>query len=861
MRDKGRRGCPCYPPPGLDFGVSRAYKMNANEKMVHLAQSALPPQPFSDQVFLEKYAKGDETTRAQLRRRVARALAGIDPQARQEQSEREFFETLEGGFYPAGRINSAAGTDLQATLINCFVQPVGDSISDEGDENGTPGIYVALLQAAETMRRGGGVGYNFSHIRPKGALVKGTYSRASGPVSYMHIFDASCRTVESAGARRGAQMGVLNCDHPDIEEFIHAKQEKGRLNNFNISVATTDRFMQAVIEDGEVELWHAAEPHPEIRNEHMYQRDDGMWVYRKVRAKDLWEKIMKNTYTAAEPGVLFIDRMNEENNLSYVERIEATNPCGEQPLPKYGCCDLGSGNLALFVRNPFSKGATFDFKGFGKLVRIAVRALDNVLDLTVWPLQQQKEEAMAKRRVGFGFTGLGDALVMLGLRYNSEEGRAMAAKIAEYQRDEAYLASVDLAKEKGAFPLFDAEKYLASPFTQRLPEHIREAIRTHGIRNSHLLSIAPTGTISLAFGDNVSSGIEPAFSWTYDRKKRMPDNSEQITTIEDYAFRLYRHLGHDVENLPDTFVSAMDMSAIDHLKMMEVVQPFVDTSISKTVNVPTDYPYDDFQDLYLEAWRARLKGMTTYRPNETLGAVLSVGTPQVKHELAEDDPLVKRFESRPSGLSGMLPAVTAQVAYRTYVGWQKVYLSVSFTRVKGVVSGKEVEIERPVEFFMPSVKTNEGQQWVTAFMRNLSRVARLGGSIAGALADMREVGWDKGTVQCGTITKSDGTEVPRFHESEVAALGYAFQRILIERGFLDADGNQVPASKLATHLARSEVGQGMSSATDAEREEPQGRPLRLSGQGKPCPDCGAHELHKRDGCEVCDNCGHMGSCG
>ncbi|HIH2751019.1 TPA: adenosylcobalamin-dependent ribonucleoside-diphosphate reductase [Burkholderia lata] len=832
--------------------------MNANEKMFLGSQSDLAPQPFSDEVFLEKYAKGSETTRADVRRRVARALASVDTEARREQSEQEFFDTLTGGFYPGGRISSAAGTDIQATLINCFVQPVSDSISGGPDETGKPGIYIALLQAAETMRRGGGVGYDFSRIRPKDALVKGTFSRASGPVSYMHVFDASCRTVESAGARRGAQMGVLRCDHPDIELFIHAKQTKGALNNFNISVGTTDQFMQAVVDDGEIELWHEAEPHPGAKTGDVYRRDDGMWVYRKVRAKDLWDKIMQLTYNAAEPGVLFIDRMNEENNLNYCEKIEATNPCGEQPLPDYGCCDLGSGNLALFVRKPFTAEAFFDFEGYGKLVRSSVRMLDLVLDLTVWPLAEQKKQAMDKRRIGYGFTGLGDALVMLGLRYNSEEGRAMAGKIAEFQRDEAYLASVDLAKEKGAFPMFDAEKYLSSGFTSRLPEHIREAIRTYGIRNSHLLSIAPTGTISLAFGDNVSGGIEPAFSWSYNRKKRMPDGSDQHFTIEDYAFRLYRHVGGDVEDLPESFVSAMNMSAVDHMKMMEVVQPYVDTSISKTVNVPTDYPFGDFQDLYLEAWKAKLKGITTYRPNETLGAVLSVGTPQAKPAVPDDDPLIKRFDSRPSGT---LPAAISQVAYRTYEGWQKVYLAVSFTRVKGVVGGSEVEVERPVEFFMPSAKTNDGQQWVTAFMRNLSRVARSGGSIAEALADMREVGWDKGTVQCGTIVKHDGTEVPRFHESEVAALGYAFQQILIERGFLDADGNQVPVSVLASRAVRRDADVGVLDRAEAAGEEAHGKPLRLSGLGKPCPSCGAHELHKRDGCEVCDNCGHMGTCG
>jgi ribonucleoside-diphosphate reductase alpha chain len=599
----------------------------------------LPAQDISTEVLLEKYAKGDEKDLHDVRARVARALAQVEAPEQREAWAARFLDALQGGFVPAGRINSAAGTELSATLINCFVQPVGDSIAQM--EDGVPGIYTALTEAAETMRRGGGVGYDFSRIRPQGAWVGSTRSRASGPVSYMRVFDRSCETVESAGSRRGAQMAVLRCDHPDIEMFIHAK-DKGDLTNFNISVGVTDAFMQAVEDDTTFDLVHRAQPSQEQLDAGAKQRDDGAWIYRQPRARLLWDQIMRCTYDHAEPGVLFLDRINQDNNLSYCETIAATNPCGEQPLPPYGCCCLGSINLTHFVRNPFEADASFDYEAFAGVAKTATRMLDNVLDITVWPLPAQLAEANAKRRVGLGFTGLGDALVMLNLRYDTPAARDEAQRISQAMRDAAYDASADLAVERGAFPLFNADLYLSrGTFASRLPAALKDKVRAQGLRNSHLLSIAPTGTISLAFADNASNGIEPPFSWSYTRKKRMPDGSAKEYAVEDHAWRLYRHLKGVDAPLTDAFVTALEMSAESHAAMVATVAPFVDTSISKTVNVPADYPFGDFEGLYRFAWKAGLKGLATYRPNAILGSVLSttpVASEPLPHAATSETP-------------------------------------------------------------------------------------------------------------------------------------------------------------------------------------------------------------------------------
>lgn len=845
----------------------------------------LQPQDVAEIVLNEKYAEPGET-RKDIYWRVANGLGNT------EEEILSFDHLLANGFIGGGRIMATCGTMISSTLINCFVQPIRDEISS--DETNAPTIYGALNQAAETMRRGGGVGYNFSAIRPKGALVRTTQSMASGPVSYMHIFDQSCSTIESAGGRRGAQMGVLNISHPDIEDFIHAKDgldiaslpidnalislmqsemennfafaevmRSGftKLKNFNLSVGVTDDFMCALIEDKDWELVHSVQPHPDSKYDDAYQRDDGMWVYKLIRARDLWDQIMKETYDHAEPGVIFIDTVNRFNNLSYCEVIHASNPCGEQFLPDHGCCCLGSMVLPKYIRNAFSKESHFDFESFKKDCAIAIRFLDRVLDKSLWPLAEQEHESASKRRVGLGFLGLGDALVMLGLRYDAQEGRDMASLITKAMRDAAYLSSIELAKENGPFPLFDANEYLAAPrFASTLPEHIKEEIRQHGIRNSHLLSIAPTGTISMAFADNASNGIEPAFSWEYLRKMRST-NSDQKRTVRvvDHALRVYEEMFGKVDDLsalPNYFVNAMQISALDHMRMCSAVAPYIDAAISKTVNVPAEYPYEDFQEIYMQAWKSGLKGIATYRPNATLGSVLSTIPAPVTQApiktppgLADCDPLRKQFDGRPVG---DLESLTSKIQYYTYEGKKTVYLTVSFINVEGVVDGRQLTIERPFEFFMPAGQKNDGQQWISASMRLLSMAARSGGSIAQALADMREVVWDKGTVRCGQIVRDDGSTAPLFHDSEVAAIGYALQRMLIKRGFLDADANQVPVAVLAKNLA-SDIQIDMPV-----EEVPKNTFLP---NGKKCQACGAYAVVKRDGCEHCTNCHAVGACG
>ncbi|MCO4087499.1 MAG: ribonucleoside reductase [Limnohabitans sp.] len=1137
---------------------------------------SLSPQKISSVILAEKYLKSGENTADDLFVRVARGIAQAEktPEMREQFAE-IFLKMMHDGGVGGGRIMSAAGTDIKATLINCFVQPVGDCIQGL-DEDGNPGIYEALREAAETMRRGGGVGYDFSRIRPQGAFVGGTHSEASGPCSYMDVFDKSCGTVESAGARRGAQMGVLRMDHPDVLDFITAKRTPGRWNNFNVSLFVEDNFFEA-LEAGETwELVHKAKPSDRFvaNNPGVRQRADGLWVYREVSAKEMWDTVMKSNYDFAEPGILLGSNFTRENNLWYCEKLEATNPCvtrdtwvtttdgprqvkdligkkfsavvngegyatvsdgffetgkkevfllrtskgfdlkltgnhkvlvkqgseqvwveaknlnagdkvvlhnhrgfsqwagkgswnegymlgvlfgdgfvhssngvgqisvwterkdvldesalsmmatvrksirdlksrsdfkgfskisgraeyrlksrglgdlaakfgitsgiksipatveegssdfykgflcgffdadgsvqgqqqkgvsvrlsqsspeslktvqrmlarlgvistiyqnrrnnaemllpdgkgkkrmyktkpthdlvvsgdslqffqnqvgfkhhakakklksllssykrtpnkerffsevidlvsigneevfdvtvndvhafdanglyvhncAEHPLPKYGCCDLGQIILPKFVSKPFSKDSSFNFDHFKATVKTLVRFLDNVLDVTHWPLEQQRQEAQNKRRIGGGFTGLGSCMAMLGIEYGSADGDDFASSVSCAMRDAAYEASIELAKERGTFPLLDREKYLQSGFANRLPDHIREGIREHGLRNSHLLSIAPVGTVSLAFGDNCSNGVEPMFSLAYMRNKRTADGGKESFAVLDHALRVFievgdvsAHVGGDAvafkqalldaivqfktefefdaksykvsDVLPKSFVTAQTLSVDQHLSVLAAVQPYIDAAISKTINVPADYPFEDFKGIYLKANKLGLKGVACYRPNAILGSVLVAAPaapatetkkPEEKVTVSADvDPASVVLTHRPGGDD--LQAVVKKVAYSGSTGDSSMYLTVSFASVQGVVGGVNVEVERPVEVFITASPDGVPGEWIAIHARSLSLLARSGvPMLAKALQDGRAVRSDKGRVRYGWYEKDDGTKVPRF---------------------------------------------------------------------------------------------------
>ncbi|MDH3738468.1 MAG: adenosylcobalamin-dependent ribonucleoside-diphosphate reductase, partial [Alphaproteobacteria bacterium] len=534
--------------------------------------------PIAEHIWDIKYRLKDadgapvDNSVADTWQRVAETLAGTEKD--HDHWSSVFAQSLRDfRFLPAGRIIAGAGTERNVTLFNCFV--MGTIPDDMG------GIFEHLREAALTLQHGGGIGYDFSSLRPKGALVAGVGADASGPVSFMDVWDAMCRTIMSAGHRRGAMMATLRCDHPDIEEFIAAKQTAGRLVMFNLSVLVTDAFMAAV------------------RNNQPWPLTFDGTTFKTLQARELWQQIMHATYDYAEPGVLFIDRINAQNSLNYCETIDSTNPCGEQPLPPYGACLLGSINLAALVEDPFTPKARIAPKALAELVRTAVRMLDNAIDVSRFPLPQQQHEASAKRRIGLGVTGLADALIMCGLRYGSDSAVAQTENWLHRMTHTAYLASAELAAEKGPFPLFDRDAYLTGPFIAGLDDVVRDAIATHGLRNGLLTSIAPTGTISL-FAGNVSSGIEPVFSFEQIRHILQPDGSRKTVEIADYAFRVFRDRFGD-DPLTDAFVDTSQLSPRDHVVMQAAAQKFIDSSISKTINCPEAISFDDFKSVYARA--------------------------------------------------------------------------------------------------------------------------------------------------------------------------------------------------------------------------------------------------------------------
>ena len=559
-------------------------------------------------------------------RRIARSLAAVEPE-NQAQWEQQFYAILRGfKFLPAGRIQAGAGTGRDVTLFNCFVM---GNIDDSMD-----GIFDALKQGALTMQQGGGVGYDFSTLRPHGTPARRTGSVASGPVSFMKIWDSMCATLLSTGARRGAMMATLRCDHPDIEAFIDAKRDHHALRNFNLSVQVSDEFMDAVRNDRNWQLVFPADAIGETDGKLVKRNWPGRdgevecRVLAELPAKKLWAQLMRATYDYAEPGVLFVDRINAMNNLYYREHISASNPCGEVPLPPYGACNLGSINLTCFVKDPFSNNAAIDVEELISTVATAVRLMDNVISTSNFPLAAQREQAEGSRRIGLGITGLGDALIMLGLRYDSPEARQAAADIMQSITHSAYRASIALAEERGPFPFFDRDYYLQSAFVKTLPDDIQQGIRDHGIRNSHLVAIAPTGTISL-LANNISSGIEPVYDFEFSRRVHEADGNDVEYRLSSYALRQWQAIGGS-DALPDTFVSAWDVDPVAHLDMQAAIQPYVDSAISKTINIPEEFPFAEFKSLYEQAFDRGLKGCTTFRPNPVTGSVLQTGAPRVQ---------------------------------------------------------------------------------------------------------------------------------------------------------------------------------------------------------------------------------------
>ncbi|MPY69459.1 MAG: adenosylcobalamin-dependent ribonucleoside-diphosphate reductase [Alphaproteobacteria bacterium] len=751
-------------------------------------------------------------------RRVAKALAA--PERDPGLWAPRFYKAMEDfRFLPAGRIVAGAGTARSVTLFNCFVMgTIPDDMS---------GIFEQLREAALTMQQGGGIGYDFSTLRPRGALVRGVGADASGPLSFMDVWDAMCRTIMSAGSRRGAMMATMRCDHPDIEAFIAAKHEPGRLRMFNLSVLVTDAFMEAVRQDAPWELVFGGQ------------------TYRSVRARDLWNRIMRATYAYAEPGVIFIDRINRQNNLHYCETISATNPCGEQPLPPYGACLLGSINLARLVREPFAAEAALDMEALDEIVPLAVRMMDNVVDVSRFPLEAQAQEARAKRRIGLGITGLGDALIMCRARYGSQRAVQLTEEWAAAIRRAAYLASAALAAEKGAFPLYDAEPYLAGEHIRTLDEDVQAAIRTNGIRNALLTSIAPTGTISL-FADNVTSGIEPVFCYTYTRNVLMPDGSRQAEHVSDYAWRLYRRMHGEAAPLPDYFVDAQSLRPRDHLVMQAAVQKYVDSSISKTINCPADLGFEAFRDIYQQAFDLGCKGCTTYRPNDVTGAVLEAGGGAAAAADGQDElPLgLERQQTAPAdefdagGVVYMTRPLDRpeELPGQTYkIKWADSDHAIYITINDIVQDGRR----RPFEVFINS-KNMEHYAWTVALTRMISAVFRRGGDVAFVVEELKAVFDPRGGQWL------DGRYVP----SLLAAIGGVIERHMIDIGFLPKPGED---GERDTARVLLEAGRRHGSA-----ETPPHR--RATAPMRQCPKCGAATLIRQEGCDLCTSCAYS-KCG
>jgi ribonucleoside-diphosphate reductase alpha chain len=751
------------------------------------------PMPISQQIWDMKYRLKDqngaflEHTVEDTWRRIAVALSQAE--ANPKKWESIFYDSLtDFKFLPAGRIIAGSGTARNVTLFNCFVMGViPDSMS---------GIFDMLKEAALTMQQGGGIGYDFSTIRPKGSVVKGIAADASGPVSFMDVWDSMCRTIMSAGSRRGAMMATMRCDHPDIEEFIAAKSDSKKLRMFNLSVLVSDAFMDALKKGEDWRLTFNDK------------------IYKVIKAADLWDKIMRATYNYAEPGVIFIDRINEANNLRYCETITATNPCGEQPLPPYGACLLGSINLARLVEYPFGENAHLDVSQLENLVATAVRMMDNVIEVSQFPLEAQKLEALNKRRIGLGVTGLADALLMVGLRYGSDEAVEKTEEWMKLIARSSYKASINLAKEKGAFSLFDPEKLTASGNMKQMDDDIKQAVRKFGIRNALLTSIAPTGTISLYAG-NVSSGIEPVFAYSYTRKVLQNDGSHIEEEVVDYAVQMWRDKFGNAQ-LPDYFVSAQNLTPSDHVKMQAAAQKWVDSSISKTINCPEDISFDDFKEVYMQAYDTGCKGCTTYRPNEVTGSVLSVASEEKsKSEKEIDGEVIYMSEplERPNTLDG-----------NTYkLRWPDSEHAIYVTINDIIVNDQR----RPFEVFINS-KNMEHFAWTVGLTRMISAVFRRGGDVSFVVDELKAVFDPRGGAWVS------GKYIP----SMLAASGGILEEHMVKIGFITNSDETLSHQK-----------------DDSSRVEKLKRFKQRS-----CTSCGQFDLQMIEGCMTCRSCGYS-KCG
>ena len=787
-----------------------------------MSQLAAISQQIWDMKYRLKGADGHpiDKTISDTWARVANSLASVEVD--QDGWAERFKAAMDDfAFLPAGRIVAGAGAERKVTLFNCFV--MGDIPDDMS------GIFDSLKEAALTMQQGGGIGYDFSTLRPKGAVVKGVGADASGPLSFMDVWDSMCRTIMSAGSRRGAMMGVMRCDHPDIEAFIESKQEAGRLRMFNLSVLITDPFMDAVKNDESWELVF-----------------DGM-IYKTIPARELWDKIMRATFAYAEPGVIFIDRINRLNNLSYCEDIHGTNPCGEQPLPPYGACLLGSINVARLVNDPFTPVANIDMAALSDLVAVAVRMMDNVIDVSNFPLEQQAIEARTKRRIGLGVTGLADALILCGARYGSSKAVELTELWMKTIERAAYLASVELAREKGAFPLFDKEKYLAAEMVCRLDQDVRDAIAEHGIRNALLTSIAPTGTISL-FADNVSSGLEPVFSFNYTRHVLQPDGSRKEEDVTDYAYRLYKRMFGLDTPLTDAFVDAQSLSPRDHLVMQAAVQRYIDSSISKTINVPESIDFEDFKDIYQQAYDLGCKGCTTYRPNDVTGAVLQVKGPKKKpsqQEIEPELPLeapIKSAKPKDLGDSGPITQLFAPLDRpealpgSTYkVNWPESDHAIYIT-LNDLIDDQGRR--RPFEVFINS-KNTEHYAWTVALTRMISAVFRRGGDVSFVVEELKAVFDPRGGHWMG------GRYVP----SLLAAIGGVIEQHMIAVGFIKGSGELTHDHDFEAQV----VNMSRVSSNDEDAKATHS-PFRT------CPKCSQPSLIRQEGCDSCSSCGYS-KCG